>query len=234
MEKTPLQQPKQEVRIDYFTEEAKRSFSRIFDSKEVQKGIDDVIPVIERIPDSEVSNKEEVIKGLKESVEIKDKNTFINNVLKVIEPIRIFSLNNPKLFEEMQREHIVTKEENTKLSGVLFCGFDEERHSAHIHLTPAREFIKNFGVKAFINEVKDGLYVLAEMLKDKKDIKEVTATSWIVLEHPALMENLGFTIADKKLGLSSSPNDERKARDSYMYREDFLTKYSNKGSGKTD
>ncbi len=223
-----MQRSKSEEKIDVFTEEVKRSFSRIFDSVEKQKEIDGVVYMIEQIPDDKINNKEEVINGLKTSVEIKSKKDFINHILKVVEPVHIFSLKNPKLFEDMQREHVLEKEENTRLSKVLFCGFDDKRKSAHIHLAVAREFIKEFGIKAFIREVTDGLRKLAEIIKDNNEVNEVTATSWIVKEHPELMKNLGFTLADKKLELSPSSDDKRKRRDSFISREDFLSKYGNK------
>ncbi len=225
MEQNPLK--KQDTKRDEAIKEQITKFlNEIFSSGDVNGKINEIIRQLEVLPDMELPfNKIEIISGLKESLNIKEKDKFISYLLKIIEPLFILRVDNPKFFEKLQREAIINneKDKNIRLSEFTYFRFHENGIS--IHLAPAREFLKEKGVKAFINDVQTGLKNLASIIKDKKDIKKVTATSWIVNEHPGLMETLGFTVDDKEIDPPPESLDKRKKRESWMLLEDFLAKY---------
>lgn len=95
--------------------------------------------------------------------------------------------------------------------------------------------VKKFPLSEKLRLLWDGLDKLAELLVSDsrlKDIKTITATSWIVTEHPHLLEKLGFTIDHKREhSLAGAeielydPEDGKGHADptfAWISREDFL------------
>jgi hypothetical protein len=173
-------------------------------------------------------NKEEVIKGLKESINIQDKETFVLHLLNILGPITELKITQSDIFERTEREAIVSSPNNTRLSEVLYANFEKDR--AFIHLAPATELIKKEGLGNFKKEVEIGLNKLAEIIKVNDKIKEIWAISWIVAKNPVLLEGLGFTIVGP---IPQEERDEhfseetRPVAKAFMTREDFLAKYGN-------
>lgn len=76
------------------------------------------------------------------------------------------------------------------------------------------------------------LAVMLERNQDFKEVKEITATSWIVTKHPTVLEGLGFTITDQggsaskmlQSGIYTHAKSEP-WRHAYMRRDDFIRRY---------
>lgn len=227
MEKNPLEQ--QQSKIDALREEMKGKLAQLFDDKE--KRGDRIDSFILQLGDFEkaglVFNKEEIIKGLNESLETQDREAFIIILLRVLEPIMALKFAQPKIFEKIERERTVNAPGNSRLSEVLYVNF-EDAERADIHLAPASELIKEAGIKEFKKDVERGLIKLAEIIKSKENVEEIWATSWIVAKNPLLFKRMGFTVSGE------IPKDERHAyenrpiAEAYINREDFLKKYGNK------
>lgn len=234
MEQNPLEQ--KNIKINTARQKLKGKLESIFDEdnknrKKITEIIDKFILHLETLEKNGlIFNKEEIIKGLKEGVEIEDKEEFVSHFLKTLEPIVILQVTQANIFEKTERRNMLYNEAgNFKLSEVLYTGFSGKE--AHIHLAPSVEFIKEKGIANFKNEVKNGLIKLAEVLKSNKEIEEITAASWIVAKNPALLEQLGFTIIgeiSKKEKDRHFEDEKRSIVKASIKREKFDEWYGNK------
>ncbi len=113
--------------------------------------------------------------------------------------------------------------------------------------------LKDKTFKEKIDLLKDGLWSTAFFLRERspwRNVDKITATSWIVKEHPKLMESLGFTIVyentlDVKIAKAVYKRDSIKNSNvllpklkkntygepeyAYMTRKKFLSMYGDKG-----
>jgi len=236
MEKNPLEQENIN-KINAAREKARRDMEDVFDNKQ-EKLVDIMDYLIKKLDIFEenglIFDKEDSIKKLKESVEIKDKETFVSHMLKILEPIIVFQINQPKIFGKIQRESIMNDAPNRdriKLSEVLYCGLSDKNGVAHIHLAPAFDFMTKDKLSDFKQEIQNGLLKLAEIIKSDENIKKIIATSWIVASSPKRLEDLGFTIEgeiSKEEREKHFKGDDRPIFKAFMTREDFLARYDNK------
>ena len=68
----------------------------------------------------------------------------------------------------------------------------------------------------------DGLRLLATQLKTEpglKDIEQIVGYSWIIFEHPGLIEKMGFTLDER--------DGKKKGSLAFMSRDDFIERYGN-------
>jgi hypothetical protein len=232
MEQLSLEQIKINEEIKKQTGMLREQCEVLFDDRErLEKGISDLIKKLGKIYEAGLSfDKDGIIKGVKESLEITDKEAFVSHIVKTLKPFVLLNVTKhdfiESILEKERREEILNEVGNFKLSEVLYAGAG--KNEAHIHLAPAKEFIKEKGIAYFKNEIKNGLKKLAEMIEDKPKIEKITATSWIVGKNPALLEDLGFTI------IGGIPEEEkekhfkdetRPVAKAFINREDFLKKY---------
>jgi len=133
----------------------------------------------------------------------------------------------PMETEKILREKFIETGKFIPLNEILSYGYYKE--AVHIHLASAKTIDKEERGR-IINE---GLQKLARKLKEDpelKDVKKITATSWIVFKMPEFLEAMGFTI--------DGPIDEEKRQKYFAHekgeiwaahidREDFLKKYLN-------
>lgn len=232
MEKNQLEQIKINEEVKKQTEELREKCLVLFDDREkLEKGISDLIKRLEKIYEAGLSfDKDGIIKGIKESLEIKDKETFVSHLVKTLEPFILLNITKhdfiEHIWEKERREEILNEDGNFKLSEVLYAG--SEGNEASIHLAPAKEFIKEKGIAYFKNEIKVGLIKLAEMIENKPEIEKITATSWIVAKNPALLVDLGFIVdgnITKEEKEQYFSEDTRPVSKAFINREDFLKKY---------
>ncbi len=226
MEQNPLSE---QIKINTAKEELKNSLERLFDNpRELDSNIDKFILRLESYQRGGlVFDKEGIVKGVRESVNIKDRQTSISHLLKVLEPFIIIKATQPEIFEKIGRQEILSKDGNLKLSEVLFAGLGEEDETL-IHLLPATEFIKKEGIGNFKKEIINGLIKLAELIKSYPNIKRVYAISWIVAKNPLLLEKLGFIIVgdiSEEERKEHFLEENRPIAKAFMTREDLLAKY---------
>ncbi|HBB43816.1 MAG TPA: hypothetical protein DCZ83_00235 [Candidatus Yonathbacteria bacterium] len=231
MEKNPLEQrlsiDTSAIR-DAAREELGQSFDNNFGDKEkMEDRFESLLFKMDLLQKSgAVLNKEETVRGLKESFNIKDKEVFVNYLLQVLDPIIMLRATQPDVFESVQREANLNNSGYLKLSEVLHFGLDGEE--AQLHLAPSAELIKESGTGNFKKEVENGLEKLAEIIKSINKIKEIVATSWIVAKNPRLLEKLGFTIVgeiSKEEKEKLFPDEKRTIAKAFMTREEFLARY---------
>lgn len=125
----------------------------------------------------------------------------------------------------------------SRINDLLGFEFNEDLKQIDIHIANQKD--KPLGEK--LRLLREGFRELADFLKHKSEIEKINATSWIVKEHPKLLERLGFTIVDrsleawhrkreykKRLGVGSSvPEDKKDTKPGYAFisREKFVELY---------
>lgn len=230
-EENPLEQ--QRIKIEALKEEMKEKYGKMFDKREeFNSKINGFILQLETFEkEGLVFNKEEIINGLKESLKIQDKEKFVAYLLKILEPLMILKFTQPRIIEKVERD-VEANGNDARLSDVLSATFENER--ADIHFAPASELIKDSGIGNLRKEIKNGLIKLAEIIKTNDKIKEVWATSWLVIESPLFLEKLGFTIIGTIPEMENdgahfdNQGQRRPIASAFMKREDFLERYGDK------
>ncbi len=207
-------------------EEAKRKIGTFFDEqKDGQKVVEDILSKIEIFLRSGLIDGDIVRQSLGKCSAIKDKEEFIEKVLSAIEPINDLKKNNPGIFEQIEREAFIKEVEARgfkKINEILSYGVNDD--FAHIHLAPARQI----GVSGLKKMVQGGLEELAKIVKENQEIKRVEAISWIVADHPKILEKLGFTVVgeiDEEMRRKHYVDDNRPISRATISREDFLSRY---------
>lgn len=226
MDKNPLEQ--QKTQIEALREEMKGKFGHLFDNKdELKDRIGNFILQLEAFEKSGlIFDKEKIIRGVKESANINDREAFIAHFVKILEPFTILRVTQSKIFEKVARDETIKNSGNLRLSEILYANFENE--VASIHLAPAAELKKEIGFGNFKKEIEKGLIKLAEIIKSDEKIKEIWAVSWIVARHPLLLKRLGFTIAGElteEEKIDGFSEEKRPVARAFMKREDFLARY---------
>ena len=75
---------------------------------------------------------------------------------------------------------------------------------------------------------REGLEELAKTVKENQAVKRVEAISWIVADHPKILEKLGFTVVgeiDEEMRRKYYADDNRPIGRATVSREDFLRRY---------
>lgn len=233
MDKSPLEQ--QKIKITALGEEMRGGLGRLFDSREdFDKKIDLSISQLEAMKRGGlVFDIEEIVKELKASVNINDRELFIAHLLKVLEPIVVLRVTHSKIIDKIEREGTMDDPKNQKLSEVLYINSDNlnaENHKIFFHLTQSKDLMTRDSLEFFKQELERGLIRLAELIKPYPNIEEVWASSWILATRRGRrrIEDLGFTFfgeVGKEEMDEYAPGDERKFAKAFMKREDFLARY---------
>lgn len=233
-EQNPLEQ--QKTKVDTLKMELRGKFERLFDEKEkLEDRIDKIRSELEAFEKTGlIPNKEKILQSIKECFDIEDREIFITQLGKALEPYLLLKITHPEIFEKINREETINNSGNLRLSEVLYVGF--ENNTAHIHLAPASELIKERGVENFKQEIIKGLIELAKVLKLKENIKEIWAISWIVAKTPLAFKRLGFTVVGEISEEEKGENflgEKRPVAEAFMTREELLTKYGTKQDAKS-
>lgn len=217
VEKAPAEKEDKEI------EGAKKRFEDIFDSHEDgAKRVEDILSIIRPILESGLVDSEKIIQSLKQCSDIKNKEEFIAKTASALEPIADLRESNSIDLEKLKRKIFIEQTKFIKLNEILSYG--KSGDSIHIHLAPA----KDISISEMMRFVKDGLEKLARTVETNKEIKTITATSWIVARYPGVMKRLGFTTKgkiDNKMRQKYFKYDKREIHGAVMTREEFLNKY---------
>lgn len=101
------------------------------------------------------------------------------------------------------------------------------RSEAHIHLAPA----KTKPVRETMELIKQGISELARKITTDEEMQHIdliTATSWIVAEHPRIMERLGFTIEgpiNEEMKKEHFADETKDVSRCYMSKEELIRLY---------
>jgi len=213
---------KKELRKELFNK-----ISSIFDRN--SNGEDRIKEIFERwdcyLNNSEIFHNQNIKDEIFNLKNINDKECFVEELMKISEPILSFVENNPqeatKIIESRDKS-IVRKywnlDNNYKYAG-KFISYGIDKNILHIHLPPSEDLIKDKGIGYFRREVLNDLKNLAEIIKENDEVKKITATSWIVKDHPEIFKKLGFSIG------TENQKDEKHLYHSYISRDEFLERF---------
>ena len=155
--------------------------------------------------------------------EIDDKDEFNKNVKLIFNPLFTAFQNNPKESGIFQRKAFIASHEFIPVNEAFSYGVYE--NSLHMHLAPASDL----SVSEKFRLLKDALGKFAKVVDSRPDIKEISATSWIVSSNPGLFKKLGFKIIDlidQETKNRDFPKETRNVGKAFISREDFLEKYN--------
>ncbi|HEV7701987.1 MAG TPA: hypothetical protein VGO63_00885 [Candidatus Paceibacterota bacterium] len=229
MEEDPIEQQKNKLR-----NEMRTKFSSLFDDK------DKLREQIERFESQAdvyekhglLPNKEEVIQGLKQSLEIQKKEVFIPHLIKIMEPFVLLPLTKRALFAKAERENTFKDKNNLQLSEILYIrkpDLNKDAKDIYIHLPSAWDFMTKEKKDEFVPEIKKGFAELANMLKSYPNIEEVRGSSWLIAtKFMKRLEELGFTydgLISEKEYKESFIGEERPIAKAFIGRGDFLARY---------
>lgn len=95
------------------------------------------------------------------------------------------------------------------VNDMLGFEYSKDRKEIDIHISDQRD--KKTGEK--LRLLRDGFKKLADILKHETGVELITATSWIVKEHPRLLKLLGFTLDENsKRSLSQKKEYEKRLK----------------------
>jgi|GEM_PF-4080194 len=117
-------------------------------------------------------------------------------------------------FESIRRE----QQGRERINEILEYEFSDGGKSIKIHTWPK----KKPGIRKLKLLILSGFNNLAEIINKNPDVEKVEAWSWIVYDHPDLIESLGFVLGEE---YETTNEDHPKGRGSEMSRNDFLKKY---------
>ncbi|MCE9548945.1 hypothetical protein K8Q98_00895 [Candidatus Nomurabacteria bacterium] len=182
-----------------------------------------------------VFNKEEIIRGVREATNIKDREVFVAHMLKVLDPIIVMRVTQARLFSKIERGKTINDAEHIKLSEVLYIGagdLNNENDDIYFHLSSAEDFMTKEKIEDFKMELEKGLTKLAELIKPYPNLKTIWANSWIVAipRSRKRLESFGFTFAGMTPVEETTehfPNDTRPIAKAFITREELLSRYGN-------
>ncbi len=165
---------------------------------------------------------QEVRADVEKCGEVESPDAFIEAAMKALRSIVDIAEKYPKEFEVLQGELINRERRYIPLNDLVSYGKSGDR--IHLHHTPGR----TKGVKEKITTYKSALENLARIVKEDPEIRQVTATSWIVGEHPVLFSRFGFTISGEvtsEFKKRHFPGETSSVMEAIMSREDFLERF---------
>lgn len=164
---------------------------------------------------------DKVKNNLSECSLLENKEEFIQQGLLALKPLAEWKKNNEVLFEAKMRENFVSSSGFIRLNESLSYGKD--KNSVHIHVAPSKTMSD---WEKYVN-LKDGLRKLQEVLRNDEEIKQVTASSWIVatVVGGRIMKKLGFTVTGEispEFKEKFFKGEERPVFEAHIDRDDFL------------
>jgi hypothetical protein len=160
--------------------------------------------------------------GLEDCKQIEDKEEFVSRVFEIISPIIDVKFDKPVEFELASRKTFLERGNLTSINELLAYNLEDEALVLHV---PPNETTP---LKDKLRLLKEGLKALAEIVKNNENIQVIIGSSWIIADHPEIIERLGFTIegpVSEEQRQEYFGNDPREVHSAKMSREDFLKKY---------
>ncbi|MFW6173461.1 MAG: hypothetical protein ACOC5T_06945 [Elusimicrobiota bacterium] len=173
-------------------------------------------PVSEKLNEEVLAQKDfekmkEEIKSLTET----SKEEFIEGSLEAMEPLFEARREYPHQFDDATAEAMNEAGDFTEINRLLSYG--RYKNEIHIH-APHGETVPN-KLKLY----REGMRELAEIVKKDPEVEKVTATSYLVAQHPGLFERMGFEV--EELPESQKIQGTLEEKKATISREDFLEKF---------
>ena len=154
--------------------------------------------------------------------EILSKEEFVAKVTAILKPIADASVQRPQEFEKVAREEFRAQGGFTPVNDLLAYGIHDTVMHLHAMQNKTAELRQKLGM------LKDGMKRIAQIVRDNEAVQEVTATSWIVAEHPKLLERMGFTVEGPitdEMRAKHFQGDPRAISLAKISREELLRRY---------
>lgn len=150
---------------------------------------------------------------------ISDKQQFLDGIMEALKPALEIREAHADKFEEAQARAMNESGGFTEINRLLSYG--KSGPIIHIH-APAGESVGNK-----ISLYRDGMKKLAEIVNNDPEIKEITATSYLVASHPGLFTRAGFKVEDvsDEFRQEHFAGEEREIKIAKIDREEFLRRF---------
>lgn len=152
----------------------------------------------------------------------------IDAIMVIIAPFLDLKFSDPTNFdramEMSSRSRIEEEGGYIKLNDLLYYGYGYDPNGlfVHLHVAPAQTLPDKIAL------LRGGLKRLASQIVNDQRVGSIVATSWIVAEHPRLIERLGFVVdgpIDEQTRKKYFADDSRPISKAHVSREDFLKRY---------
>ncbi|MFA6253617.1 MAG: hypothetical protein WCV69_04925 [Patescibacteria group bacterium] len=164
---------------------------KIFDAESTSdKRIDALLDKIKYILDH-LENSAEILASINILGQENDREIFCQKALSIVMRLHEWKNKNLEKFDQIARVDFNQKYGFLELNQLLSYSLTED--SAEIHVPPNEATSQSEKIKLF----HEGLRKLVSILREKPQIKEIRANSWIVTRYPYLMKKLHFTIVDE-------------------------------------
>lgn len=171
----------------------------------------------------QVVDVEDIRRRVEACRDLTDEAAFVDQAFQAVQPLIAHQVDHPDIARQIFHE----RHNFTQLNEVLSYGLAEEGTVAHIHLAPATD------IANLRTTVIDGLCELARRMKadpvELGRVGRVAASSWIIAEHPRIMERLGFTIdgpiSEAGAQRALEHGETRPSLRAHIDRDDFLNTY---------
>jgi hypothetical protein len=219
--KLAIEKTREEINREMQYSGARTKFGKIFDGHgNGQERTEELLSILKLFLKSDLIDGPTIENSIKELSGINSREEFVEKAISSLKPLLDLRAENSEAIEKIEREAFVENVGATKINEVL--SYSLENGDVHLHLSPARH------LKSLRSQVAEGLKSLAEIVKNNEKIKKIVGTSWIVAEHPKIMEGLGFKIdgvISEQLKNERFIGDDREIAEASMSREEFLEKY---------
>jgi hypothetical protein len=176
---------------DSWIRSMERGFGETFDKFEstderVREVLDRGVHRLESVvPDEEVL---EAARTNLSNVRATDRDAFVLESIEAMKPVTEYRTAHYKEFQEASRRNFMEQPSFTPLNEVVAIDTEVAPGVIGLQIAPAEDVPNLRGV------VEDGLRKLAERFRDDPELQKVWGKSWIVKEHPRLVERMGFTL----------------------------------------
>ena len=162
--------------------------------------------------------QEKIFKALDEASTIQDDEEFVTAVSELLRPLVDMKIDDPEAYETIRRQ----RHDYVRVNDLLAYNIGAGGDYIQLHVFPSEERKDKLGL------LKEGMRKLAVDVNASKNIKFVSATSWIVASNPHLLELLGFEIEgpiDEETREKDFKDDPRPISRATISREKLLEKY---------
>jgi hypothetical protein len=165
---------------------------------------------------------DEFLSGLDSCSQIEDEEKFVSRVFEIITPIIDVRFSDPVKYELFSRKAFLEDGRFTSVNELLAYNIIDNTLILHV---PPNE---TTSLKDKLKLLKDGFKAIAKIVETDNNIQEIEGSSWIIADHPDLIERLGFTLEgpipeEQRRGYFGI--DPREMHSAKMSRADFLKKY---------
>lgn len=205
---------------------ARAQFGRFFDefsdpNERINAIIKRIEPFFQHIDKKILSeeNANNIRNALLACENISDKQQFLDEIMAALRPAIEIREAHADKFEYAQARAMNESGGFTEINRLLSYG--KHKHMIHIH-APAGETVDNK-----ISLYREGMRKLAEIVDNDPEIKEITATSYLVASHLGLFTRAGFTVEDisDEFRQEHFVGEKREIKIAKIDREEFLRRF---------